>query len=470
MTNDLMTNGFPIGLLILLWILLYLFMVFQTIAFMLIVGFDGHYEVQIPFDSAGKVYEIDSSRAEHISILAGYPGLQKALLFLQPDSSFVIEVCSKKDGTIIKERIPVQQGILEQIKEEISRAQQMEVKRIVYDRSGYKNFLFNSFVFSYAIQAPLLAWSIQPDDFRTGLAIYMLSSASGFIIPLLLTKNCDVTKAHASMFAFGGIHGLYIAGALSTIADINFYEDAGAFFTVGGSVIGEVLGFQSVNRYHLSMGRGDLIGLIGDFTGIGAVGLLRLSDDWDNERFNYKHYLATSIAGFGVGLAGGAVITRKLDLADGDPIIFGHCGIIGAGLLPLIVYWFDDEYAGSRISGKVYISAGIAGLGLGSTLGYNIVKKRNFTEGNANIITLGGVAGALTGLGLVYLAGVENQKVQHTTLLLGDIVGALATSSFIKAGNAEGESQIRLHPESIVCLGLSTLHIPNRGPIVSFNF
>jgi|GEM_PF-1135762 len=428
------------------------------------------YEIQMPFDTEGNIYEIDYVLARQIEFFKDYTEVQKALLFLQPDSSLVLEIYSKKNGNIIKERVGIQPETISQIQKEIEMIMAKKKLEIIYDRSGYANFLGNSFLFAYAVQAPLVVMGSGPDDFRTGVAIYMLSSASGFIIPLMLTRNCNVSKAHASMFAFGGAHGLYIAWALSAISGVKFYEGPGAFFTVSGSIIGEYIGFQSVNRFNLNVGRGNTVCIIGDFAGVSAAGMLSLFDNWSNPRFGDKHYLSMSIAGFGAGLFAGASITRNLDLADGDQYIFGHCGIAGGFALPIILSWADSD-EGGRISEKIYISAGITGLGLGSILGYRIVKNKNFTEGEGNIITLGGIAGALTGLGLVYLANIKNGRAYYTGLLLGDIAGALTTASIIKAGNSEKHSHLHIHPEAVFCLGLSSVyHIPTKNPVISFNF
>jgi hypothetical protein len=329
------------------------------------------YENQIPFDVEAKIYEIDYAWAHRIEFFKDYTTLQKALLFLQPDSSYVIEVYSKKDGIITKERITVELETVIQIQQAISSIKAKETPRVVYDRSGYAKFLRNSFLFAYTIQAPLLVLAISPDDFRTGFGLYLLSSAGGFIIPLMLTKKCNVTKAHADMHLNGGIHGLYIAGALSEIFGRNYYEGTGAFFTVMGSLFGGYMGFQSVNKFKLNQGRGNTIFVIGDFCGASAAGILSLFDNWSSRVYTHKHYLAASILGLGSGFFLGSSITRNLELSPGDPLIFGNCGIIGGATLPLILFWIDNEK--THISEKFYISAGITGLGLGSVLGYKIV-------------------------------------------------------------------------------------------------
>ncbi|MEO0206633.1 MAG: hypothetical protein ABIL22_08180, partial [candidate division WOR-3 bacterium] len=395
--------------------------------------------------------------------------LQKALLFLQPDSSYVIEIYSKKQGAIIREKANVQIETISQIQQEIIALRAEEKPEVIYDHSGYAKFLGNSFLLAYAAQAPLMIMAFNPDEARTAVAIYMLSSASGFVIPLVSTKNSNVSKAHASMYITGGIHGLYVGGALSAIADMNVFEGTGALITAGASVIGEYIGFQSVNRFRLSMGRGNTIFLIGDFTGATATGLLSLFDNWSDPVFTHKYYLTTSIAGFGSGLFLGSVITRKLDLTDGDPYIFGNCGIVGAASLPVILSYFDNGQG--RISGKMYISGGIAGLGLGSILGYKIIESKNFSESEGNIIALGGAAGALTGAGLVFLSGTDNPKVYWTGIIAGDIIGAIATASFIKAGASDKHSHIHIRPESIFGIGISLKNkIPTKNQFITVEF
>ncbi|MGB9721270.1 MAG: hypothetical protein ACPL28_07330 [bacterium] len=444
----------------------------ELIFFFLFTQIDSNkvmFEIQVPFDAEAKVYEIDSSLAQKIEFFKVYPAIQKALLFLQPDSSYVIEIYFRKEGVINREKVDIKSEEISQIQQEIAVIRAKEIPEILYDRSGYANFLGNSFLLAFAAQAPLMIMTFNPDDERTGVAIYMLSSASGFVIPLIATKNSNVSKAHASMYITGGIHGLYVGGALSSIVDMDIVDGTGALLTAGGSVVGECLGFQSVNKFNLTMGRGNTIFLIGDFAGAIGTGLLSLFDNWSNPVFNHRHYLTTSIVCLGSGLFLGSVITRNMDLTDGDPSIFGNCGIVSGASIPVILSWFDN--GDGRISGKMYVSAGIAGLGLGSLMGYRIVKQKDFTESEGNIITLGGIAGALTGAGFVFLSGSDNPKIYYTGLVVGDIIGAIATSSFLKAGKSEKHSQIHFHPEGIMSLGLCSLNkFPAKCQFLTFNF
>lgn len=445
----------------------------ELIIFFIIGQIDSNHiyiETQIPFDTEGTIYEINYPLLHQLNFFNGYADAQKVLLFLQPDSSFVLEIYTKKNGNIIKERIKIESEDISEIQKQLALVTAKEELTPVYDRSGYKEFLGNSFLFAYAIQAPLITISLGPDDFRTGTAIYMLTSAAGFAIPLMLSKNCDVSKAHASMFLAGGMHGLYIAGALSIIGDFNVFKSPGGLFTAGGSVIGEYVGFQSVNSFNLSMGRGNTIMLFGDFAGASAAGMLSLFDNWSDPKFDVKHYLSMSIVGFGTGLLAGASVTRNLELADGDHYIFGHCGIAGGLVLPIALSWADRK-EGGRISGKMYISAGLAGLGLGSVIGYKIVRDKNFTASDGIIITLGGAAGALTGEGLVSLANIQDAGAYFTGLLIGDIAGSFATASIIEAGKSDTHSRLHIHPEGFLGLGLSYIYqIPAKHSIISINF
>ncbi|MGQ9464925.1 MAG: hypothetical protein ACUVQ4_04370 [bacterium] len=428
-------------------------------------------EIQIPFDTERTIYEIGYPLLHQLDFFREYQDAQKVQLFLQPDSSFILEIYEKIDSSIKKKRIKMSTEDISRIQEQIELIKAQERLKVVYDRSGYRNFLYSSFVFAYAVQAPLIVMSLGPDDYRTGVAIYMLTSAAGFAIPLMLTKNCDVSKAHASMFFGGGTHGLYIAGALSTIAGISVWKKGpGGFITVCGSVIGEYTGFQAVNRYNLNMGRGNTIFLFGDFAGVGAAGMLSLVDNWSNPQFDVKHYLSISVLGFGTGVFFGASATKNLELADGDSYIFGHCGILGGLALPITLSWADRKEDG-RISGKMYVSAGLAGLGLGSVIGYKIVREKDFTESDGNIITLGGAAGALTGAGLVFLANIQDRRAYYTGLLIGDIAGSLATASIIEAGKSDTHSRLHIHPEGVLGLGLSYIYqIPSKHSIISINF
>uniref|UniRef100_A0A7V1EJ34 Uncharacterized protein n=1 Tax=candidate division WOR-3 bacterium TaxID=2052148 RepID=A0A7V1EJ34_UNCW3 len=213
----------------------------------------------------------------------------------------IIEIYQKKVEGIVKERIKIEPETITRIQQEIALIKSRAIPEQKYDRSGYAQFLGNSFLFAFGIQAPLVVMGFNPDDSRIGVALYMLFSASGFVIPLMVTKNCDVSKAHSGMFA-----------------------------TVGNTIF-----------------------VISDFIGASSAGALSLFDNWSNPRMNIKHYLGISLAGLCLGIYTGSKVTQNINLGDGDPAIFADFGIAGGAVLPVAPSWFDNGKG--RISGKMYV-------------------------------------------------------------------------------------------------------------------
>lgn len=113
------------------------------------------------------------------------------------------------------------------------------------DRSGQRAFLGSSFVFAYMVQAPLMVASFQPDDYRTGVGIYMLASTAGFFVPLLATRGRDVTKTHAELFLHGGAQGAATVWAINGLTGRVALDQVAAVSALGGSVLGEVAGFAA---------------------------------------------------------------------------------------------------------------------------------------------------------------------------------------------------------------------------------
>ena len=104
-------------------------------------------------------------------------------------------------------------------------------------------------------------------------------------------------------------------------------------------------------------------------------------------------------------------------------------------------------------------------------MGHRIVKNKNFTENTGDNIVLGGLAGALTGAGCVFLMKSDDSKVYYTAALAGDIIGALVTARLINPGDSEKHSGLRFYPETMIFLALSSVcDTPTRGPLVSFSF
>ncbi|MCX7994459.1 MAG: hypothetical protein N3A65_01635 [candidate division WOR-3 bacterium] len=105
------------------------------------------YEIQVPFDSSAKIYEIDSAQAQLIDFFKNYPALHKALLFLQPDSSYVIEIYSQRDGQLVKQRLSITPEEISHLKQALASIKIEEKPKIVLERSGYREFSGSSFVF-----------------------------------------------------------------------------------------------------------------------------------------------------------------------------------------------------------------------------------------------------------------------------------------------------------------------------------
>ncbi|MGQ9701587.1 MAG: hypothetical protein ACUVQT_03935 [bacterium] len=59
-------------------------------------------EIQIPFDTERTIYEIDYPLLHQLDFFREYQDAQKVQLFLQPDSSFILEIYEKIDSSIKK--------------------------------------------------------------------------------------------------------------------------------------------------------------------------------------------------------------------------------------------------------------------------------------------------------------------------------------------------------------------------------
>lgn len=429
-------------------------------------------EVQMPFDSAGKIYEIKKDLASTLSFFENYPDMTSALLFMQPDSTYVIELYYRKEHHVVKTRVPIDQESLLLIRNEIIQRPIEPKISAMRDRSGAWLYLTNSLVFSYCGRAPLLLIATSPDDYRVVITLYLLSSTAGFFIPMMITKNTDITYAHAFSSWFGATRGVYAGYVIGYCLDNN-YSESDAWFPLFGSIIGDVAGFKATPSGRRGVGKIGLITTMADWGTVCIPAVVALADD--STWFDEKIYLLTSLGGLAGGILGGNYLSRKLDLQDGDPRIFRLYGALGAATLPIILYWFDGIYP-SEHAHRLYIASGLIGCGIGSYLGWRAIKNKDYSFGDGVMLEVGSIAGGMATSGLLLLADIWTEtdfsaQVYATTALAGAMLGSVFTANQIKAGSASGNSKLLLHPESLGFIALAKNYdIPCRVPLVTFSF
>jgi hypothetical protein len=277
---------------------------------------------------------------------------------------------------------------------------------------------------------------------KTAVALYMLTSATGFFVPLAVTNSIDVTDANAILYNYGAtrgiIHGVFLHNLLFDVDDA-----AKGSIAMGmlGSIGESIAGFAVASK--MSAGTASTISVCGDFgigIGLGTCGLLDLFQT-EQERA----VAATVLLGSAGGLIAGGLLASDQSYTRGDAFVLEGAGLLGS-YVPLAAL----ELLGVE-SGKTYIAASMLGSVAGIALAHgSLVRGKDFTTGQGVLIQLGTVGGALAGAGIAYLVsprGNGDGTLFLTSSAIGAVGGfALTYTLFSKdLRKREASSSWRLH-------------------------
>lgn len=263
---------------------------------------------------------------------------------------------------------------------------------------------------------------------RDAVGVGMLSAASGFFVPLLLTPRANVTTGMSNLSFYGStrgiVHGLalhdWIAGEPSVTyggdyVSIEDDDNERLAATVAGSVCEGVAGYFWARQAGLDAGRAQTIAVAGDFGILWGLGIAELLDDDDNEGSRDERRLrgASITLASAASLAGGALAAGHRSYNWGDAEIVRTTGLVVAGLAAATIDVGhdigaddpdrDDGLSDPNDDPKPYIAAAMAASLAGIVLGDRLVAGADFSPGQALLADLGTLAGGALGLAAAYL-------------------------------------------------------------------
>ncbi|MFN0150097.1 MAG: hypothetical protein ACKVU1_05195 [bacterium] len=283
-------------------------------------------------------------------------------------------------------------------------------------------------------------------DARAAVGTGMLSAASGYFVPLLLTGRENVTTGMSNLAFYGGtrgiVHGLAIHDWIAGEDADYFYDDLGLpaldyddngddsrfGATAIGSVCEGVAGYFWARQAGLDAGRTQTIAVAGDFGilwGLGAAELL--DDDVDDERRLRGAAITLASA---ATLAGGALVAERRDYSWGDAEVVRTTGLVAAGLAAATYDLADgDDDDGGRDAADPFVTAAMAASLAGIVVGDRLVADAEFSAGQALLADLGTLAGGALGLAAAYLVTRDTDDSAPFTLgaALGGVGGFALT-------------------------------------------
>lgn len=429
------------------------FFIFILLLFICLIEIISAQEVQIPIDEEGKIEYIDSKLEQKLGLFTEYSNFRKARLFRISDTSFVLEISYQLQEKLLKVRLLLSAEEAKNFQQKVTERIKQKKSEVILDQRGRTTLIIATMTLSLGYYGWAVPVAFDVDDRKLAVAIYMLTSGAGFYIPLSVTSKIPVTDAAATLSLYGGtrgiVHGIFLARLFSK-------EPSGKEIIASGmlvSIVELLAGFKIANKLNISAGTAETIGVGGDF-GLGlGLGAAHLAIFFEND--NDQAVAGSVLLGSAVGLLGGKLLSNHQPYTRGNSRVLSTAGLLGA-YIPLAVV----DISGTK-NEKAYTAASMLGTVVGLGPGHNLVRGKDFTTGQGNLIKLGQLAGGLLGLGVAYLLSSEDDD-NSTLYLTSSSIGAAGGFWWMyrsyaqrsQTSNKGSSLNINIKPEGLFALAM----------------
>ena len=422
-------------------------------------------EAQVPIDEEGKLEYIDSELGQKLDLFPDYKNFLEARLFQISDTSFVLEISYQPEKTLLKARLPLTAGEAREFRRKVTERIKQEKPQVLLNQEGRTKLLTGSLALSMGYYGWAVPVIFEVEDGKSAVATYMLISGGGFFIPLMATKNIQVTDADATLCLYGGtrgiVHGMFTYGLFLGKES----EGRGAIASgMAGSLVEGLAFFSIADKSNMTPGTAEVICIGGDF-GLGlGFGTAHLADLYDED--NERSFFTSILMGSGAGLLYGKILSDHQPYTRGDAFVLRGAGFLGAYIPVAVVDLAHPE------DEKAYTAVAMVGAVAGLSLGDYLVHGKDFTTGQGTLINLGELAGGLVGLGVAYLVSSkdDNSALYLTSSAVGSTAGFwLLYRSFSRSAQIDRKTSsldIQVAPEGVLAYVMSKKSIWSSKQII----
>lgn len=375
-------------------------------------------EVQIALDEDASVFVLSPDLRDVAGVLSEVEGFQQATLYRVAPSEYELVIQYRDGNQTLRERRTLTEAAVDASRARVSAGLQSANMQMALNQDGRYGLLASATILSLA-EGALIGDAMGLDEDGVG-TMTLLGGATGFFVPLLVTRNAAVSEPEADMLFYGGvqgyIHGLnlyYLFGGDD--GDIDESDEralTGLMATLG--LTESIAGYLLARRNNWAEGHGEMVSFNGlSGTGLGAAAAILAGGEDASARLVNGFSIAGSLTGAYIGHRMG----RSGRYTQGDARIYLLSGITVANVVGSVAAAANVD-DGRTASGLV-ATAGTAGLLLGRTL----VRNRRFNKVEANITILGSVAGSLFGAGIGVVSDAS-----------GDAIGVLQAAGAFAGG------------------------------------
>ena len=358
-------------------------------------------EVQVPLSPDSTVTTIDAELRQTLSLFPDVTGFQQAELYRVSENQYELVIEYREGAQVLRERRSLSAEEVEQLRQRVAQQMRATGTRVGLNQEGQVG-LTAATTFLGLVEGGLLAGALGAES-ESAAALPLMGGALGFFIPLLATQNAEVTESEADMTFYGGIQGYAHAAQLTALMgdDPDGQAVAGLAAVLGG--VEATAGYLTARNNQWSGGHAEMVslnGISGNLIGLG-LGATLADDAGDNSRIGAGMSLLGSVAGAYFGHRMG----RSDRYTQGDARIYFQTGTQAVNLVGSLVAASDVE--GGQFVAGLLTTTGVGGLALGHVL----IRDRDFTKDEANLVFLGSTAGSLLGGGLAALSDAEGSAV-----------------------------------------------------------
>lgn len=365
-------------------------------------------EVQIPFDSAGKILIVTTKMENSLQLFTKYPQFHEARLFRQTDSTFILEISSlSEEGELSRNREPKTKHDIEILQRSFAEISHDRSSFVVLDQSSRSKFLVWETLLSVGVYGPSLLGALKISDFSAGTGVELIVGGVGFFLPYLLTQNISMSDGQSSL-ALGGAFLGYGHGALLDVLVTNGSPgNELPLISTLTSISETAIGYSIAKAGNFSEGKSDIIRYGGLFGAVQGAGLGLIIQPDPSGTFISGMTLLGSASGFAVGafLAGDGHYTR------GNASTVLTAGLYGTFLMPMLYssviltapsFFFSNKTTAASVERQFTIAAMVGNAG-GIFLAHSLMRSRHFSTTEGNFVILSTSAGFLIGEGIAMM-------------------------------------------------------------------
>lgn len=352
-------------------------------------------EKQIAFEPGGKVKVIDKVLAGKIGYFGEYTNFRQAMLFQVNDSSYILEITTGTSDESLRTRKPLTAAETELMLADISERLKLNSPKSLLNQEGRTQFLLINSLVSYSFYGTATSLILSDD---VSPAIYLLSAGTGFVAPILFSRNMNMSIPQSLLTGYGQTRGILHGMLLPVLVT----RDPGFRLSLAMGMVGSFaeayLGYKWAGKSGMNDGQASAIGAYGDFgmaLSLGAaysMGIFEIADE-----LGPNVAAATTLAGAAGGILIGRALSKKDYYSQGDVAMTANLFLLGAYLPMSLMASVEVDHP------RWYTTVGTIGAAAGIWGGDKLAQKFDFSNRQSMFASLSMIGGGLLGAGIGHL-------------------------------------------------------------------